>query len=87
MESKKKINEITNLQYRDSYIKPLNVLEKKVYKRSIVFKAKKNLIIKSRKVSVNEPIIFKKKGSPIKTIRYIRNDTGKIRHFTPAAQE
>ena len=81
MESNKKNNEITNLQYRDLY-KPLNLL-----KRPIIFKAKKNLIIKSRKISVNEPIIFRKKGSPIKTIRYIRNDTGKIRHFTPAAQE
>lgn len=87
MESKKKINEITNLQYRGSYIKPLNVLEKKVSKKPIIFKAKKNLIIKSREISVNEPIIFRKKESPIKTIRYIRNDTGKIRHFTPAAQE
>ena len=87
MESKKKNNEITNLQNRDSYIKPLNLIQKKALKRPIIFKAKKNLIIKSRKISVNEPIIFRKKGSTIKTIQYIRNDTGKIRHFTPAAQE
>jgi hypothetical protein len=87
MESKKKINEITNLESRNLYINPLNFSEKKVSKRPIIFKAKKNLIIKSRKISINEPIIFRKKGSPIKTIRYIGNDTGKIRHFTPAAQE
>jgi Mitochondrial ribosomal protein (VAR1) len=35
----------------------------------------------------NEPFIFNKKVSKIKTIRYIDNDSGKMRHFTPAAQE
>ena len=34
-----------------------------------------------------EPFIFKKKKSPIKNISYIQNDSGKMRHFTPAAQE
>ena len=37
--------------------------------------------------SSRESLIFKKKKSPIKTISYINNDTGKMRHFTPAAQE
>jgi hypothetical protein len=42
-----------------------------------------------KKENFNEPFIFKlnKKESPIKTIKYINNDTGRIRHFTPAAQE
>jgi len=34
-----------------------------------------------------EPFIFKKKKSPIENISYIQNDSGKMRHFTPAAQE
>ena len=43
--------------------------------------------IKAKKIGFNEPIIFKKKESPIKTLRYINNDTGKMKHFTPGAQE
>jgi hypothetical protein len=43
--------------------------------------------IKAKKIGFNEPLIFKKKESPIKTLRYINNDTGKMRHFTPGAQE
>lgn len=54
---------------------------------------------KEKKPIVNtklEPFIFsavaasqsrQEKKSPIKTISYINNDTGKIKHFTPAAQE
>lgn len=34
-----------------------------------------------------ESLIFNKKKSPIKTISYMNNDSGKVRHFTPAAQE
>lgn len=34
-----------------------------------------------------KPFIFKKNKSPINTISYISNDSGKMRHFTPAAQE
>ena len=37
--------------------------------------------------NIVEPFIFKKNKSPIKTISFINNDTGKMRHFTPAAQE
>ncbi len=37
----------------------------------------------------NTPILFNKKSKIIqhKPLKYIRNDTGKSRHFTPAAQE
>jgi hypothetical protein len=47
------------------------------------------VIKKEENTSLNGPIIFnkKKKESSIKTIRYINNDTGKTRHFTPVAQE
>ena len=37
--------------------------------------------------SSKESLIFRKKKSPIKTITYMNNDSGKTRHFTPAAQE
>jgi len=38
---------------------------------------------------INTPLIFKKKQkrSLIKTLDYIHSDTGKIRHYPPAAQE
>lgn len=39
------------------------------------------------KIFLNEPLIFNKKESSIKTLRYINNDMGKMRHFTPGAQE
>lgn len=37
----------------------------------------------------NTPLLFKKKSKNIviKPLTYIRSDTGKTRHFTPAAQE
>jgi hypothetical protein len=37
----------------------------------------------------NTPLLLKKKTKNIiiKPLTYIRNDTGKSRHFTPAAQE
>jgi hypothetical protein len=54
----------------------------------------KNLLVKraslgtfEKNYSSNEPFIFNKKESKIKTIRYIDNDRGKMRHFTPAVQE
>lgn len=46
-----------------------------------------NQIIETKKVLIDEPLIFNKKESPIKPLRYINNDTGKMRHFTPGAQE
>lgn len=36
---------------------------------------------------INKPMIFTKSKSPIKTINFINNDSGKMKHFTPAAQE
>ena len=39
------------------------------------------------KTCLNEPFIFKKNESLVKNLRYINNDTGKMRHFTPGAQE
>jgi hypothetical protein len=64
--------------------------EKKICKISSINNYKEIKVIKKVKnTSFNEPIIFnkKKKESSIKTIRYINNDTGKTRHFTPVAQE
>jgi hypothetical protein len=55
--------------------------------RSIILKDKEMLKIKEKKTSLSEPLIFKKNKSSIKTIKYINNDTGKMRHFIPAAQE
>jgi Mitochondrial ribosomal protein (VAR1) len=46
-----------------------------------------NQIIETKKVLIDEPLIFNKMESPIKPLRYINNDTGKMRHFTPGAQE
>ena len=56
-------------------------------KRPIISMDKEMIKIKEKKKSFNEPLIFKKNKSSIKTIRYINNDTGKMRHFIPAAQE
>lgn len=58
-----------------------NIKEENFSYRSIILPKK---IVSN---SSNESLIFKKKKSPIKTISYINNDTGKMRHFTPAAQE
>jgi hypothetical protein len=69
---------------------PINstyVERKRICNRLILLNDKEIKKIKQRKTSLNEPLIFKKKESPIKTIRYINNDTGKMRHFTPGAQE
>jgi len=58
------------------------------------FDTKENLYAKTVLLpNINKtakPFIFtlrKKNKSPIKTISYINNETGKRRHFTPAAQE
>ena len=54
------------------------------------FNKKEILNNKSIKLLSSEqvkPFILKTNKSPIKTISYIKNDSGKIRHFTPAAQE
>jgi hypothetical protein len=44
----------------------------------------KNIILEN-----NTPILFNKKSNKIitKPLTYIKSDTGKMRHFTPAAQE
>lgn len=64
-------------------------LEKKINNKFVIFNDQNLRIIKQREIPVNESVVFKKKESKssLKTIRYIRNDSGKIRHFTPAAQE
>ena len=40
-------------------------------------------------ININTPILFNKKIKKIqvKPLKYIGSDTGKSRHFTPAAQE
>jgi hypothetical protein len=42
-----------------------------------------------KKLNYNTPIIFNKKlnKTKIKNLEYIYDDTGKVRHFTPASQE
>jgi hypothetical protein len=44
---------------------------------------------KNKKKEFNTPLLLNKKSKKIvpKPLTYIRNDTGKSRHFTPAAQE
>jgi len=83
--------EKNNVQYSKSVsvlctpINSKNPTWKKKYNRPIILENDK--MMKSEKIGFNEPLIFKKKESPIKTLRYINNDTGKMRHFTPGAQE
>jgi hypothetical protein len=62
---------------------------KKISLPSIYNDKEIKVINKELNTSLNEPIIFskKKKESSIKTLRYINNDTGRTRHYTPAAQE
>jgi len=45
--------------------------------------------LKNSKIVNNTPVLFDKKSKNIviKPLTYIRSDTGKTRHFTPAAQE
>jgi Mitochondrial ribosomal protein (VAR1) len=64
-------------------------LEKKIDNKFVIFNDQNYQIFKKKNFSLNESVVFKKKESKstLKTIRYIRNDSGKIRHFTPAAQE
>jgi len=48
-----------------------------------------NLRFKSKSVNSTTPVIFNKKlnKSNIKKLNYIYNDTGRVKHFPPAAQE
>jgi hypothetical protein len=57
---------------------------KKIEKTQLSFNELKNL-----NLNYNTPILFNKKSKNIviKPLTYIRSDTGKTRHFTPAAQE
>ncbi len=45
--------------------------------------------LKKFNIENNRPLLLKKKSKNIviKPLTYIRSDTGKMRHFTPAAQE
>ena len=44
---------------------------------------------KLKAIELNPPILLKKKSNNkvIKPLTYIHSDTGKMKHFTPAAQE
>jgi hypothetical protein len=58
--------------------------------KSNVFNLKKDLKINlDNNLNNSTPVIFTKKLniSNIKKLKYITNDTGKIKHFTPASQE
>jgi len=64
----------------------------KIYKNKYLNNKKTQLSfneLKSFKLENNTPILFNKKSKNIviKPLTYIRSDTGKTRHFTPAAQE
>jgi hypothetical protein len=45
--------------------------------------------LKINNIEDNTPLLLRKKSKKIvtKSLTYIRSDTGKTRHFTPAAQE
>jgi Mitochondrial ribosomal protein (VAR1) len=66
-----------------------------MYNTSIFIKVKKNMSIDNKQqnnsqlIEKNEPTIFNKKRKIVieKPLTYIESDTGKTRHFTPAAQE
>jgi hypothetical protein len=65
---------------------------KKKQKKTHIKKPKSHLPLKTLKkytLENNAPLLLKKKTKNIiiKPLTYIRNDTGKSRHFTPAAQE
>jgi hypothetical protein len=82
-----KNNNVQNLKNISVLYKPVGfknrVLDRK-YNKLILGN---NQIIETKKVFIDEPLIFKRKESPIKILRYINNDTGKMKHFTPGAQE
>ena len=65
--------------YLEKYKSPYNTKENKILLNKP--------IVLANNVETIKPFIFKKSKSPIKTLNYINNDTGKMRHFTPAAQE
>ncbi len=77
------------LKKKNNLLNPNLTLDK--FKSSFDTKEKKNLHDKSVMLAntkqTNKLFTIKKNKSPIKTIAYINNDSGKRRHFTPAAQE
>jgi hypothetical protein len=72
--------EENNLIYISS-VNSKNKVLKEEYNKAIVYQLSKKRIL------FNEPFIFKRKKSIIKPLRYINNDTGKMKHFIPGAQE
>jgi Mitochondrial ribosomal protein (VAR1) len=69
----------------------LEKLKSPLIRKRIINTKNNSLYIKPATLSnthkIVQPFVFKKNKSPIKTISFINNDTGKMRHFTPAAQE
>jgi hypothetical protein len=82
---KKNVQYSKNISVIYTPVNSKNCVFKKKYNRPIVLE--NNQIIRSKIRGFNKPLIFKRKESPIKTLRYINNDTGKMKHFTPGAQE
>ncbi len=81
---------IANLPITATNLFYTNYTGEKKIKIPSVYKDKEIKVIKKElNTYFNKPIIFnkKKKESSIKTLRYINNDTGRTRHYTPAAQE
>jgi hypothetical protein len=83
-----------NTQYSISLpskaLKSFKIEGKKTYNKFNMLNDKEAIKIKEKKTFLHakqEPFIFKKNESPVKSLRYINNDTGKIRHYTPGAQE
>ena len=76
---KEKDNVQSTKIYLEKYKLPYNIKENKILLNKPVMLA--------NTVEIKKPFIFNKSKSPIKTLNYINNDTGKMRHFTPAAQE
>jgi len=85
-----KINPITNFNYckDDLFVAPRS-LEKRIGNKFVKLNDENLSLVKQIKISDNESVVLKKKESKftLKTLRYLRNDSGKMRHFTPAAQE
>jgi hypothetical protein len=67
---------------------PVNII-KKENNTKIIKKENNTKILKKYTIENNTPLLLKKKTKNIiiKPLTYIRNDTGKSRHFTPATQE
>jgi hypothetical protein len=83
----KKITKIMNKKELKIDINKAEHYKKNLFNTAINSFNEESILIKGKNLDINQPNIFKKNISNIKTIRHINNDTGKVKHFTPASQE